>query len=119
MTQKALNAALRVSFAKVAEYQQRGLVHFHVVIRFDGPDGHTTSPPAWATFGALHAAVGLAVERARLTIESDAVGERVIRWGDRFKVDQISALGDGELTDAKVAGYVATYATKNAEARAP
>jgi hypothetical protein len=47
MTQKALNAALRVSFAKVTEYQQRGLVHFHVVIRFDGPDGHTTSPPSW------------------------------------------------------------------------
>jgi hypothetical protein len=34
-------------------------------------------------------------------------------------VDQVSALGDGELTDAKVTGYVATYATKNAEARAP
>ncbi|MCX5082741.1 replication initiator [Streptomyces sp. NBC_00401] len=115
MTQKALTAALRVSFAKVAEYQQRGLVHFHAVVRFDGPDGHTTSPPAWATFDALHAAVGLAVERAGLLVESDAVGERVIKWGDHFKVDQISALGDGELTDAKVAGYVAKYATKNAE----
>ncbi|MFF7894843.1 replication initiator [Streptomyces sp. NPDC007907] len=115
MTQKALNAALRVSFAKVAEYQKRGLVHFHAVIRFDGPDGHTTTPPPWATFDALQVAVGLAVERARLTVESDAIGERVIKWGDRFKVDRISALGDGELTDAKVAGYVAKYATKNAE----
>ncbi|MEV5442000.1 replication initiator [Streptomyces sp. NPDC052644] len=115
MTQKALNAALRVSFAKVAEYQKRGLVHFHAVIRFDGPDGHTTPPPAWATFDALSTAVGLAVERARLTVESDAIGERVIAWGSRFKVDPISALGDGELTDAKVAGYVAKYATKNAE----
>ncbi|MDQ1018009.1 replication initiator [Streptomyces afghaniensis] len=115
MTQKALNAALRVSFAKVAEYQKRGLVHFHAVIRFDGSDGHTTPPPPWATFDALQVAVGMAVERARLTIESDAIGERVIKWGDRFKVDQISALGDGELTDAKVAGYVAKYATKNAE----
>ncbi|MFJ4974876.1 replication initiator [Streptomyces coeruleorubidus] len=115
MTQKALTSALRVSFAKVAEYQKRGLVHFHAVIRFDGPDGHTTPPPPWATFGALQVAVGLAVERARLTVESDAIGERVIKWGDRFKVDRISALGDGELTDAKVAGYVAKYATKNAE----
>ncbi|MEU7353774.1 replication initiator [Streptomyces albidoflavus] len=115
MTQKALNSALRVSFAKVAEYQKRGLVHFHAVIRFDGPDGHTTPPPPWATFGALQVAVGLAVERARLTVESDAIGERAIKWGDRFKVDRISALGDGELTDAKVAGYVAKYATKNAE----
>ncbi|MEU4143553.1 replication initiator [Streptomyces parvulus] len=123
MTQKALNAALRISFAKVAEYQKRGLVHFHAVIRFDGPDGHTTPPPPWATFDALSAAVGLAVERARLTVESDAIGERVIAWGRRFKADPITALGDGELTDArvaeytdaKVAGYVAKYATKNAE----
>ncbi|MGW6138946.1 replication initiator [Streptomyces sp. NPDC055140] len=115
MTQKALNTALRVSFAKVAEYQKRGLVHFHAVVRFDGPDGHTTSPPPWATLDALQVAVGLAAERARLPIESDAIGERVIKWGDRFKVDQISALGSGELTDAKVAGYVAKYATKNAE----
>ncbi|WP_406730409.1 replication initiator [Streptomyces sp. NBC_01794] len=115
MTQKGLNAALRVSFAKVAEYQKRGLVHFHAVIRFDGPDGHTNPPPAWATFDALRAAVCLARTRARLTVTSDAVGERVIKWGDRFKVDQISALGDGELTDQKVAGYVAKYATKSAE----
>ncbi|MYU25619.1 replication initiator [Streptomyces sp. SID8352] len=123
MTQKALNTALRVSFAKVAEYQKRGLVHFHAVIRFDGPDGHTTPPPLWATFDALSAAVGLAIERARLTIASDAIGERVIAWGGRYKVDPIKALGDGELTDtrvaeytdAKVAGYVAKYATKNAE----
>ncbi|WP_399927003.1 replication initiator [Streptomyces kanamyceticus] len=123
MTQKALNAALRVSFAKVAEYQKRGLVHFHAVVRFDGPDGHTSPPPPWATFEALRVAVGLAVRRARLTVDSDAVGERVIAWGGRFKVDPITALGDGELTDArvaeytenKVAGYVAKYATKNAE----
>ncbi|WP_406200947.1 replication initiation protein [Streptomyces sp. NBC_01017] len=123
MTQKGLNAALRISFAKVAEYQKRGLVHFHAVIRFDGPDGHTTEPPPWATFDALNAAVGLAVDRARLTLTSDAIGERVIAWGRRYKVDPITALGDGDLTDArvaeytesKVAGYVAKYATKNAE----
>ena len=31
----------RVSFAKVAEYQKRGTVHFHAVIRIDGPEGVT------------------------------------------------------------------------------
>ena len=38
----------RLSYAKVAEYQRRGLVHFHAVVRLDGPDGPTTAPPAWA-----------------------------------------------------------------------
>ena len=51
------NAVLRVSFAKVAEYQQRGLVHFHAVIRLDGPDGSTPPPPAWATVAVLTDAI--------------------------------------------------------------
>ena len=36
----------RLSYAKVAEYQRRGLVHFHAVIRLDGPDGPADPPPA-------------------------------------------------------------------------
>ncbi|BFO22344.1 hypothetical protein SHKM778_87320 [Streptomyces sp. KM77-8] len=35
----ALRDCLKVSYAKVAEYQRRGAVHFHAVIRLDGPDG--------------------------------------------------------------------------------
>ncbi len=115
MTQKALNATLRLSFAKVAEYQKRGLVHFHAVIRFDGPDGHTTPPPAWATYEALALAAKEAAKRTCLTVVSDTVGDQEIRWGDRFDVRPIKALADGELTDQAVAGYVAKYATKSAE----
>jgi hypothetical protein len=36
----------RLSYAKVAEYQRRGLVHFHAVVRLDGQDGPVTPPPA-------------------------------------------------------------------------
>ncbi|MET9507046.1 replication initiator [Streptomyces flavidovirens] len=115
MTQKALNAALRVSFAKVAEYQKRGLVHFHAVIRFDGPDGHTTAPPAWATTDALTHAIHAAARRAVLVVESDTTGDRRIAWGKKIDVREITTLGDGELTDQAVAGYVAKYATKSAE----
>jgi hypothetical protein len=48
LTSKALAAQVRISFAKVAEYQRRGVVHFHAIIRLDGPAGPTTAPPAWA-----------------------------------------------------------------------
>ncbi|MEU3190819.1 replication initiator [Streptomyces sp. NPDC006992] len=116
MTQKALNAALKVSFAKVAEYQKRGLVHFHAVIRLDGPDGHTDAPPTWATTDALTHAIANAAQRCVLTISSDAIGERELRWGTQLDIREIAALGDGELTDQKVAAYVAKYATKSAEA---
>ncbi|KUJ64034.1 replication initiation protein [Streptomyces albus subsp. albus] len=115
ITQKALNAAVRISFAKVAEYQQRGLVHFHAVVRLDGPEGHTTAPPAWATVDALTEATKNAAARVTLTVPSKTLGDREIGWGDRIDVREITALGSGELTDQKVAGYVAKYATKSAE----
>jgi hypothetical protein len=49
LTQRAFRDHARVSFAKVAEYQKRGAVHFHAVIRLDGPEGGATAPPAWAS----------------------------------------------------------------------
>jgi replication initiator protein RepSA len=36
ITQKELRAWVRVRYVKVAEYQARGVVHFHAVIRLDG-----------------------------------------------------------------------------------
>ncbi|MFH0243268.1 replication initiator [Streptomyces sp. HK10] len=114
LTMKQFNAALRVSFAKVAEYQKRGLVHFHAVIRLDGPDGHTTAPPARATADMLTKAIRDAVKDTEITVESDTVGDHTIKWGKRLDIREITALGDGELTDNKVAAYVAKYATKSA-----
>ncbi|MFM9449927.1 replication initiator [Streptomyces europaeiscabiei] len=117
MTQKAAHAVLRVSFAKVAEYQQRGLVHFHAVIRLDGPDGNTTSPPPYATVAVLTKAARAAAARVRVTVESDAVGERELGWGEQLDVREIAAFGtDAEFTDQAVAAYVAKYATKSADA---
>ncbi len=45
LTAKTLAAQMRVSFTKVAEYQRRGVVHFHAIIRLDGPAGPVTGPP--------------------------------------------------------------------------
>jgi hypothetical protein len=51
LTAKALAAQVRVSFAKVAEYQRRGVVHFHAIIRLDGPAGPVTGPPTRERWG--------------------------------------------------------------------
>jgi DNA-binding HxlR family transcriptional regulator len=64
MTQKELRERVRVSFAKVAEYQ---IVHFHAVIRLDGPNGPDTPPPPWATADLLARAVILAAGNAQVT----------------------------------------------------
>ncbi|MGW2447046.1 replication initiator [Streptomyces sp. NPDC001675] len=117
LTQKAARTVLRVSFAKVAEYQKRGLVHFHAVIRLDGPDGSTQPPPSDATVAVLTDAIRAAAPRARISVVSDAVGERELAWGQQLDVREIAAFGtDAELTDQAVAAYVAKYATKSADA---
>ncbi|MEU8523647.1 replication initiator [Streptomyces sp. NPDC048577] len=117
MTQKATRSVLRLSFAKVAEYQQRGLVHFHAVIRLDGPDGTSQPPPPYATVAVLAEAARAAAARVRVTVASDAIGERELGWGEQFDVREIASFGtDAEFTDQAVAAYVAKYATKSADA---
>jgi hypothetical protein len=115
LTYKAFADQARVSFAKVAEYQRRGVVHFHAIIRIDGPGQTTvTTPPAWATTALLAAAIGQAAATARLdTPPASALPARTLAWGTQVDTRPITATGD--LTDAKVAAYVAKYATKAAE----
>ncbi|GAA3440784.1 replication initiator [Planomonospora venezuelensis] len=114
LTVRELREQVTVSFAKVAEYQRRGVVHFHAVIRLDGPDGPTASPPAWATADALADAVRHAASAVSVPVPA-AEGEpaRVLRWGAQLDVRPITM--GGELTDQAVAGYIAKYATKAAE----
>ncbi|MGV2918634.1 replication initiator protein RepSA [Streptomyces alfalfae] len=117
LTQKAAREQARLSFGKVAEYQKRGAIHFHAVIRFDGPEGPDTPPPHWATLALLTDAIRAAAARVR--VDLDAVSDhpsRVLCWGDRLDVQPIKAFGDGsEITEQAVASYVAKYATKAAE----
>ncbi|MEU9140418.1 replication initiator protein RepSA [Streptomyces sp. NPDC048404] len=116
LTQTALKEVCRVSFGKVAEFQKRGAVHFHAVVRMDGPDGPDTSPPAWATVTLLDDAIRAAADRVSVPLA--AAGDfpaRVLRWGSQVDVQPIGALGHEELTEGAVASYVAKYATKAAE----
>ncbi|GHA22776.1 replication initiation protein [Streptomyces tauricus] len=117
LTQKAAHEQSRVSFGKVAEYQKRGAVHFHAVIRFDGPDGPDSPPPPWATLDLLTDAIHAAA--ARVAVDVPPAGDepaRTLRWGTQLDVQPIGAFGNGEdLTEQAVASYVAKYATKAAE----
>lgn len=79
-----MSKILRVSFTKVAEYQQRGLVHYLAVIRFDGPEGSTAPSLACASADILIQAVQKATDRVALTFESDAVGVRKFGRGKQI-----------------------------------
>jgi hypothetical protein len=114
LTNKALATQVRVSFAKVAEYQRRGVVHFHAIIRLDGPNGPSTAPPTWATAALLTAAIAQAADATHLdTPAAPGLPARTLRWGREHDTRPITTTG--ELTDTRVAAYVAKYATKAAE----
>ena len=115
VTQKRLKRMVRVAYVKVAEYQHRGLVHVHVVIRLDRAmpkyRTHVVRPPrAGLTVELLEDAIRAAA--ADVTVPAPAeVGGGYITWGPQLDVQRI-----GEGLDAKhCAGYLAKYATKATE----
>ena len=109
----------RLSYAKVAEYQRRGLVHFHAVIRLDGPDGPTDPPrPGWtgkrSTPPIRHAARSATVTAARPDGSPLLIG-----WGTQLDLRPVTPTAAGQLeddtgqiSDTALAGYIAKYATK-------
>ncbi|WP_285779916.1 replication initiator [Microtetraspora sp. NBRC 13810] len=138
LTQRTLKDHATLSYAKVAEYQKRGQVHFHAVIRLDGPTGPTSTPPTWATTQLLDHAVRAAATRTRVHHEGEPPkqpqpagdipasqpqnshrgGRLVFRFGRQIDVRAIRGTdfsGDGPVTDRHVAAYIAKYATKGAE----
>ncbi|MFI6458149.1 replication initiator [Streptosporangium amethystogenes] len=117
LSRKEFGKQVRVSFAKVAEYQRRGLVHFHAVIRLDGPGGSGEPPPSWADHHLLTRAIPPAVRRVTVTSPASDLGRRDLVWGDQLDIRPIllDSRADG-LSERAVAGYIAKYATKGAEA---
>jgi hypothetical protein len=124
LTEADLRGLVRVSFAKVAEYQRRGAVHFHAVIRLDAATACRCPacllpPPPGFTAELLEAAVRQAV--ATVTVPCPAVDDDqgvtlTAGWGEQLDVRHIASGDDGELSAEQVAGYVAKYATKSTEA---
>src|SRR5690606_31815198 len=108
----------RLSYGKVAEYQRRGLIHFHAAIRLDGPEGATDEPPTWATAGLLEDAIIAACAAARVTTARPEGTRLDLTWGDQLDVRRIETDHDDGgrdrdgLSDERIAGYIAKYATK-------
>ncbi|MDO5710308.1 MAG: hypothetical protein Q4P32_01020 [Micrococcales bacterium] len=108
-----------VQFAKVAEFQARGLVHFHALIRLDGPDGPGSCAPldGQAFANIVDTATHSVTHAAPATSETDR--ERILAWGAQLDIRTVNSgrhdlRSCDELTPAQVAGYLAKYATKDA-----
>jgi hypothetical protein len=124
VSEAQLRRLVRVSHAKVAEFQRRGAVHFHAVLRLDAATvcrcpGCLAPPPQGFTAGLLERALRQAVGAVRVPCPplDDDGPACYARWGEQLDVRNITT-GDGqagELSAEQVAGYVAKYATKATE----
>ena len=125
--QRRLRERVRVSYVKVAEYQRRGALHFHVVVRLDA--AQPTDGPSWssrrrpssrpscssdAVARRGRARVGALPHPGRRRLPTRA-GAREIRWGRADRGARRSNAAAGAEA-ASCAGYIAKYATKSTEA---
>ena len=111
-----------VQYAKVAEYQLRGLVHFHALFRLDGPktsDGFAPAPSA-IDAAVMARLVRQAAATVRLTVPGVDADDRnrVLAFGQQLDARPVRfsrRTDDPEraLTPEQVAGYLAKYVTKS------
>lgn len=142
ITQKALRSQVSVRFVKVAEYQARGVVHYHAIIRLDAPGQTYQSPPVRYTAALLADAIraaaatvflDTAAHLTRLNLKVAGTDDiaavpvvgvdlaRILRFGTQVDVRTVRAgvalPGTGsDLSAQAVANYIAKYATKTISA---
>jgi hypothetical protein len=129
LTQKELRALCRVRYVKVAEYQARGVVHFHAVIRLDrapdvGFEDAYDPPPPFFTTDLLCDAIGqtaAAVAVPTDTRTNPAWPALTLRFGAQIDTKPIRHGDDLPGTGRKlsvqaVGNYIAKYATKALDA---
>jgi hypothetical protein len=114
MTQRRLRRKVRFSYVKVAEYQQRGLIHLHLVIRLDRAmpkyRADEIRPPARRfTAELLEDAIRTTVAEVDAPLSKQQPDRRV-RWGRELDICHLD-----HQERREVAGYLAKYATKSTE----
>jgi hypothetical protein len=118
---QAYGVRVRVSFAKVAEFQRRGLIHFHAIFRLDGLDPlhpeRIVPPPLAFNADVLADVIRQTASVTRFVTAGHPIKPMGwgIAWGAQVDPRTIRLTGHGEITSATVARYLAKYATKSTE----
>jgi hypothetical protein len=115
LTAKQFSQRCQVSFVKVAEFQRRGVVHFHALIRLDGPGNDYQPPQIGVDASGLAEAIRQAAQHVRLTVEMPDGHDLVLRFGTQLDTQTVNGGPTGQLTPEHAARYIAKYATKSAE----
>jgi hypothetical protein len=112
LSEREFRELVRVAYIKAAEFQARGLVHFHAIIRLDDPEDRGLPPGVAITANELAAAIGQAGRRA--VVNGDVGGATVqMRFGKQLHARVVQDGADDDARDrGQVAAYVAKYSCK-------
>ena len=113
ISERAWRQRVRIAYAKVAEFQARGLVHFHAIIRLDGAKDRATAPGVQVSPEELCDAIREAAASARLDGDAGNGETIAVRFGEQLHTRILTGAQDGrELNPGQVAAYVAKYSCK-------
>lgn len=113
-----------IAYSKVVEFQARGVVHLHVPIRLDGPDGTDGDQPDLQLATAdLEDAVRAAAARVRLQSAPLTEGQVYeLRWGAQVDCRTVTETADRDskrrghvVHPEQIGAYLAKYLTKATE----
>ena len=123
LSETATRQLVRVQFAKVAEFQRRGVIHFHALIRLDGQPTDDAYPPPAVQVDSQTLAELVRAAAAQVAFTAPAIDgrdrARRLRFGAQIDARPVTGRADRETHDAElhpetVAAYIAKYATKAA-----
>jgi hypothetical protein len=118
-TVKAFKALVRIEYGKVAETQQRGIVHFHAIMRLDdatADEGDYRPPAIPIDVEDFTAAVHEAAARVTYDTPETPTSDVELRFGEQVDVRVINSGIGGAITGEAVAAYISKYQTKGTEA---
>jgi hypothetical protein len=120
LTPAELRRVARVNYTKVVEFQARGVIHVHALIRLDGPDGPASPPGLLLDAAKLEAAARRAAGQVCLHVPVPHGGGLALRWGAQVDTRPITPeagrdAAGGPAHPRQVAAYLAKYLTKTTE----
>jgi hypothetical protein len=101
---------LRLSYVKVVEFQRRGSVHLHALVRADLRDDEVGQPPDGIDAAMVATALHIAARKVSAP-RPGGDGERMA-WGQQVDATVVTETENGR---SRAAAYLAKYATKGSD----
>jgi len=113
MSVRAVAKEVRLSYVKVAEFQRRGSIHLHALVRLDAVGEGLSAPPERFSAELLAAALELAARRVSApVVGANKTTDHRVRWGRELDVVVVT---DRDAGRRRAAAYLAKYSTKSTE----